>query len=166
MRPFMGGGDMIREVTRDAVSYADPPMKFEAGTPGIVPQIGLGVALEYLMALGMANVAAHEAGLRDYAQERLSALNWLNLQGRAPGKGAIFSFTMANAHAHDLSTVLDKRGIAVRAGTHCANAAPWHFGHLPRQLRPLQHHGRGRCAGQRAGALPRPVRLGRAVSRT
>lgn len=128
MRPFLGGGDMIREVTRDAVSYADPPMKFEAGTPGIVPQIGLGVALEYLMALGMANVAAHEAGLRDYAQERLSALNWLNLQGRAPGKGAIFSFTMANAHAHDLSTVLDKRGIAVRAGTHCAMPLMQHLG--------------------------------------
>lgn len=128
MRPFLGGGDMIREVTRDAVSYADPPMKFEAGTPGIVPQIGLGVALEYLMALGMANVAAHEAGLRDYAQERLSALNWLGLQGRAPGKGAIFSFTMANAHAHDLSTVLDKRGIAVRAGTHCAMPLMQHLG--------------------------------------
>ncbi len=128
MRPFLGGGDMIREVSRDAVSYADPPMKFEAGTPGIVPQIGLGAALEYLMALGMENVAAHEAELRDYARGRLSALNWLNVQGDAPGKGAIFSFTMANAHAHDLSTVLDKRGIAVRAGTHCAMPLMQHLG--------------------------------------
>jgi len=120
MRPFLGGGDMIREVTRDTVTYADPPMKFEAGTPGIVPQIGLGVALEYLMALGMDNVALHEAELRDYARLRLGGLNWLQVQGNAAGKGAIFSFTMAGAHAHDLSTVLDKRGIAVRAGTHCA----------------------------------------------
>ena len=121
MRPFLGGGDMIRDVTRDAVSYADPPLMFEAGTPGIVQQIGLGVALDYLMALGMENVAAHEAGLRDYAQARLGALNWLNIQGNAPGKGAIFSFTLEGAaHAHDISTVLDRRGVAVRAGTHCA----------------------------------------------
>ncbi len=121
MRPFLGGGDMIREVTRDAVTYADPPMRFEAGTPGIVQQIGLGAALEYLMALGMADIAAHEARLRDYTAARLEGLNWLNLQGRAPGKGAIFSFTMAGAaHAHDISTILDKRGVAVRAGTHCA----------------------------------------------
>jgi len=129
MRPFLGGGDMIREVTRDAVSYADPPMKFEAGTPGIVQQIGLGVALDYLMALGMENVAAHEAALRDYAQARLSGLNWLNVQGTAPGKGAIFSFTLQGAaHAHDISTVLDKKGIAVRAGTHCAMPLMQHFG--------------------------------------
>ena len=121
MRPFLGGGDMIREVTRDGVSYNDPPMKFEAGTPGIVQQIGMGVALEYLMDLGMANVAAHEAALRDYAVARFKGLNWLNVQGQAPGKGAIFSFTLHGAaHAHDISTVLDKKGIAVRAGTHCA----------------------------------------------
>jgi cysteine desulfurase/selenocysteine lyase len=129
MRPFYGGGDMIREVTRDAVTYSDPPMKFEAGTPGIVQQIGLGVALDYLMALGMENVAAHEAALRDYAQARLSGLNWLNVQGTAPGKGAIFSFTLQGAaHAHDISTVLDKKGIAVRAGTHCAMPLMQHFG--------------------------------------
>lgn len=128
MRPFLGGGDMIREVTRDAVSYADPPMKFEAGTPGIVNQIGLGVALEYLMALGMENVAAHEAMLRDYAAQRLAGLNWLSVQGHAPGKGAIFSMTMPGAHAHDLSTVLDQRGIAVRAGTHCAMPLMQHLG--------------------------------------
>lgn len=95
-------------------------MRFEAGTPGIVNQIGLGVALEYLMGLGMENIAAHEAGLRDYARQRLNSLNWLQVQGDAPGKGAIFSMTMAGAHAHDLSTILDKKGIAIRAGTHCA----------------------------------------------
>jgi cysteine desulfurase/selenocysteine lyase len=120
MRPFLGGGDMIREVTRDAVTYADPPMMFEAGTPGIVPTIGLGAALDYLAGLGMEAVAAHERGLRDYARERLEGLGWLELQGRAEDKAAIFSFTMEGAHAHDLSTVLDRRGIAVRAGTHCA----------------------------------------------
>ena len=121
MRPFLGGGDMIRDVCRDTVTYNDPPMKFEAGTPGIVQQIGMGVALEYLMGLGMDNVAAHEADIRDYATSRFKGLNWLNLQGTAPGKGAIFSFTLEGAaHAHDISTVLDKKGVAVRAGTHCA----------------------------------------------
>ena len=120
MRPFLGGGDMIRTVSREGVTYADPPLKFEAGTPGIVNQIGLGAALEYLMDLGMANIAAHEAGLRDYAQARLRQLNWLQVQGDAPGKGAIFSMTMEGAHAHDISTILDKRGIALRAGSHCA----------------------------------------------
>lgn len=128
MRPFLGGGDMIHEVSRDAVSYADPPLRFEAGTPGIVNQIGLGVALEYLMALGMDNIAAHEADLRDYASERLGSLNWLNIQGNAPDKGAIFSMTMQGAHAHDIATILDQRGIAVRAGTHCAMPLMQHYG--------------------------------------
>ncbi len=127
-RPFLGGGDMIRTVTREAVTYADAPMKFEAGTPGIVNQIGLGVALDYLMALGMENIAAHERALRDYAAARLGALNWLNLQGTAPGKGAIFSFTLPGAHPHDLSTILDKRGIAIRAGSHCAMPLMDHLG--------------------------------------
>ncbi|WP_273501063.1 cysteine desulfurase [Paracoccus sphaerophysae] len=120
MRPFLGGGDMIHEVTRDSVSYAAPPLRFEAGTPGIVNQIGLGVALEYMMGLGMANIAAYERELCDYAAQRLAGLNWLNIEGNAPGKGAIFSMSMPGAHAHDISTILDKRGIAVRAGTHCA----------------------------------------------
>jgi len=129
MRPFLGGGDMIREVAQGSVTYADPPMRFEAGTPGIVPQIGLGAALDYLMALGMDAIAAHEADLRDYAQSRLAGLNWLSVQGHAPGKGAIFSFTLEGAaHAHDISTVLDKRGIAVRAGTHCAMPLMTHLG--------------------------------------
>ncbi|MCA8879065.1 MAG: cysteine desulfurase [Rhodobacteraceae bacterium] len=121
MRPFMGGGDMIREVTREAISYADPPMKFEAGTPGIVQMIGLSVALEYMMGVGMEAVASHERRLRDYARTRLDGLNWLNVQGRSPGKAAIFSFTLqGGAHPHDISTVLDKKGVAVRAGHHCA----------------------------------------------
>jgi cysteine desulfurase/selenocysteine lyase len=129
MRPFLGGGDMIREVTTDTVTWNDPPMKFEAGTPGIVNQIGLGVALDYLTGLGMANIAAHETALRDYARDRLAGLNWLQVQGHSATKGAIFSFTLDGpAHAHDISTVLDKRGIAVRAGTHCAMPLMAHLG--------------------------------------
>ena len=129
MRPFLGGGDMIREVHKDVITYADPPMKFEAGTPGIVQQIGLGVALEYLMGLGMENVAAHEGRLRDYARSRLDGLNWLQVQGTTPDKAAIFSFTLDGAaHAHDISTVLDKKGVAVRAGHHCAGPLMDHLG--------------------------------------
>lgn len=128
MRPFMGGGDMIREVHRDSVSWNDAPMKFEAGTPGIVQQIGLGAALDYMMGLGMENIAAYEDSLRDYARNRLDGLNWLNVQGTSETKGAIFSFTMEGAgHAHDVSTVLDKRGIAVRAGHHCAQPLMEHL---------------------------------------
>ncbi len=122
MRPFLGGGDMIDEVHRDRVSYAAPPMRFEAGTPGIAQAIGLAVALDYLMDLGMEAVAAHEAGLVSYARERFKALNWLDIQGDAPGKAAIFSMTIAGGgHAHDISTILDQKGIAVRAGHHCAH---------------------------------------------
>ena len=129
MRPFLGGGDMIKEVSKDEVLYNDPPMKFEAGTPGIVQTIGMGVALEYMMGVGMENIAAHEAGLASYASERLSGLNWLNLQGTTPDKAAIFSFTMAGAaHAHDISTILDKKGVAVRAGHHCAGPLMDHLG--------------------------------------
>ena len=129
MRPFMGGGDMIREVARDTVTWNDPPMKFEAGTPGIVQQIGFGAALDYLTALGMDKVAAHERGIRDYAQSRLAGLNWLQVQGNSATKGAIFSFTLDGAaHAHDISTVLDRKGVAVRAGTHCAMPLMAHLG--------------------------------------
>lgn len=120
MRPFLGGGDMIDTVTRDTVIYNTPPMKFEAGTPGIVQQIGMGVALDYLMGIGMENIAEHERDLRDYTAEKLSGLNWLNQQGTASDKGAIFSLTLNGpAHPHDISTILDKRGVAVRAGQHC-----------------------------------------------
>ena len=129
MRPFIGGGDMIREVHRDSVIYNDAPMKFEAGTPGIVQIIGLGVALEYMMDLGMANIAQHEAGLRDYTRQRLDGLNWLQTQGNTADKGAIFSFTLSGAaHAHDISTILDKKGVAVRAGQHCAGPLMDHLG--------------------------------------
>ncbi len=129
MVPFMGGGDMIREVRRETVTWNDPPMMFEAGTPGIVETIGMGAALEWMMAIGMDDIAAHEAGLRDYARERLAGINWLSLQGTTPDKAAIFSFTMAGgAHPHDISTILDKRGIAVRAGHHCAQPLMEHLG--------------------------------------
>lgn len=129
MRPFMGGGDMIKEVSRDAVIYNDPPMKFEAGTPGIVQTIGLGVALEYMMNVGMEAIAAHEEDLSRYTQDRLNGLNWITVQGSAPGKAAIFSFTMDGAaHAHDISTILDKKGVAVRAGQHCTGPLMAHLG--------------------------------------
>ena len=129
MRPFMGGGDMIRDVRRDGVDYNDAPMKFEAGTPGIVQTIGLGVALDYMTGLGMDNIAAHEKDLCHYARQRLDGLNWLHVQGTSQTKGAIFSFTLDGAaHAHDISTVLDKRGVAVRAGSHCAMPLMEHMG--------------------------------------
>lgn len=129
MRPFIGGGDMIREVSKDAVTYNDPPLKFEAGTPGIVQTIGFGVALEYLMGIGMDAIAAHENSLRDYCRTRLDGLNWLQVQGKTPDKGAIFSFTLDGAaHAHDISTILDKKGVAVRAGHHCAGPLMDHLG--------------------------------------
>jgi len=129
MRPFMGGGDMIRDVAKDAISYNDPPHRFEAGTPGIVQTIGLGVALDYMTGLGLENIAAHEHGLRDYAAERFAGLNWLNVQGTAPDKGAIFSFTLnGQAHAHDISTIVDRKGVAVRAGHHCAQPLMTHLG--------------------------------------
>ena len=129
MRPFMGGGDMIRDVGREVITYNDPPHKFEAGTPGIVQMIGLGVAIDYMQELGMENIEAHEHMLRDYTQDKLNGLNWLNVQGSAAGKGAIFSFTIDGAgHPHDISTVVDQRGIAVRAGHHCAQPLMEHLG--------------------------------------
>ena len=129
MRPFVGGGDMIKEVHKDRIDYNSGPHKFEAGTPGIVQMIGLGVALEYMMGIGMDRISAYENALTDYATEALSGLNWLNIQGTSPDKGGIFSFTMeGSAHAHDISTILDKKGIAVRAGQHCAGPLMDHLG--------------------------------------
>ena len=129
MRPFLGGGDMIKEVTKDNVIYNEPPMKFEAGTPGIVSTIGFGVALDYMMEVGMDAIVNHENGLRDYASERLNNLQWLQLQGTTADKGAIFSFTLDGAgHAHDISTILDKKGVAVRAGQHCVGPLMEHLG--------------------------------------
>ena len=129
MRPFLGGGDMIKEVHKDSIIYNDPPMKFEAGTPGIVQTIGFGMALNYMMNIGLGNIERYEAELKDYAHERLTALNWLKLQGQPDNKGGIFSFTMENSgHAHDISTILDKKGVAVRAGQHCAGPLMDHMG--------------------------------------
>lgn len=128
MRPFMGGGEMIDDVSEDAVTYAEPPHRFEAGTPPIVQAIGLGVALDYMEKVGRAAIAEHEAGLAAYAAERLREVNSLRIIGNAPGKGGIFSFELAGIHAHDVSMVIDRRGIAVRAGTHCAQPLLKRFG--------------------------------------
>lgn len=118
--PYEGGGEMIRDVTVDNVTYADPPARFEAGTPPIVQAVGLGAAIKYVTALGRDKILAHETALRDYAHERLGSMNSLRIFGTSPDKGAILSFEMQGAHAHDVATVLDRQGIAVRAGTHCA----------------------------------------------
>jgi len=120
MRPFNGGGEMIREVTRDVVTYADPPARFEAGTPPIIEAVGLGVALDYLSSFDRAAIAAHEHDLLAYATAAIEDLNWVRIIGRAPGKGAILSFEAEGMHAHDLATILDREGVAVRAGHHCA----------------------------------------------
>src|SRR4051794_14699001 len=119
MRPYNGGGEMIREVARDWVTYGDPPHKFEAGTPAIVESIGLGAAIDYVNSIGKERIAAHEHGLLTYAQERLREINSLRLIGTARGKGPVISFEMKGAHPHDVATVIDRQGIAVRAGTHC-----------------------------------------------
>jgi cysteine desulfurase/selenocysteine lyase len=119
MPPYQGGGEMIGEVTLDDITYAEPPHRFEAGTPAIVQAIGLGAALDYMQDIGLEAIAAHEADLRDYAMARLSEINSLRIFGRARNKGAIVSFNMEGAHPHDVSTVIDRSGVAVRAGTHC-----------------------------------------------
>ncbi|WEX75871.1 cysteine desulfurase [Sinorhizobium numidicum] len=128
MRPFMGGGEMIEEVTEDRVTYNDPPHRFEAGTPPIVQAIGLGYALDYMEEIGREAIRAHEADLTGYARERLSSVNSLRVFGDAPGKGSIFSFEIAGIHSHDVSMVIDRAGVAVRAGTHCAQPLLKRFG--------------------------------------
>ena len=128
MRPFQGGGEMILDVTQDLVTYNDPPHRFEAGTPPIVQAIGLGVALDYMRGIGREAIAAHEASLRDYAHERLGSINSLRIYGNAPGKGAILSFNLEGLHPHDVSMVIDRSGVAVRAGTHCAQPLLQRFG--------------------------------------
>jgi cysteine desulfurase / selenocysteine lyase len=119
MRPFNGGGEMIREVAQDWVTYGDPPHKFEAGTPPIVQAIGLGAAIDYVNSIGKERIAAHEHDLVEYAQARLREINALRLIGTAKGKGPVISFELKGAHPHDVATVIDRQGIAVRAGTHC-----------------------------------------------
>jgi cysteine desulfurase/selenocysteine lyase len=128
MPPYQGGGEMISEVTTDIVTYNDPPHRFEAGTPAIVQAIGLGAALDYMRGIGLDNIAAHEAKLRDRAMARLSEINAIRIYGRAKNKGAIVSFTMEGAHAHDVATVIDRSGVAVRAGTHCTQPLLQRFG--------------------------------------
>jgi len=126
--PYQGGGEMIRTVSQDTVTYNDPPHRFEAGTPAIIEAVGLGAALEYLLGLGRENIAAHEAMLTRYAHERLGAMNALRIIGTAKGKGGVVSFEMKGAHAHDIATVIDRQGVAVRAGTHCAMPLLTRFG--------------------------------------
>ncbi|OAI44215.1 cysteine desulfurase [Rhizomicrobium sp. SCGC AG-212-E05] len=128
MRPFNGGGEMIREVSKDRITYADPPARFEAGTPPIIESVGLATALDYLMALDRTAVAAHEHDLLAYARQQVGQFNWLRVIGDAPGKGAILSFEADGMHAHDLATILDREGVAVRAGHHCAQVLMERFG--------------------------------------
>ncbi len=128
MRPFMGGGEMIAEVTEDGVTYNDPPHRFEAGTPPIAQAIGLGAALDYMDEAGRDKIAAHEADLLSYANEQMSSINSLRILGNAPDKGAIISFEIKGVHAHDISMVIDRSGVAVRAGTHCAQPLLKRFG--------------------------------------
>ncbi|MAS04872.1 MAG: cysteine desulfurase [Ahrensia sp.] len=128
MRPFQGGGEMIGEVTVDKITYNEPPHRFEAGTPPIVQAIGLGFALDYMDGIGREAIAAHEAELKAYAHEQLGRINSLRIIGDAPGKGAIVSFEMEGIHAHDVSMLIDRSGVAVRAGTHCAQPLLTRFG--------------------------------------
>ncbi|MEQ1696743.1 MAG: cysteine desulfurase [Hyphomicrobiaceae bacterium] len=120
MPPYEGGGEMIDKVTVDAITYNTPPHRFEAGTPAIVEAIGLGAALTYMMQVGRERIATHETMIGQYAQERLAELNWLKVHGTAKGKGAIVAFSVDGLHPHDIATIIDRSGIAVRAGHHCA----------------------------------------------
>jgi cysteine desulfurase / selenocysteine lyase len=128
MPPFNGGGEMIREVFEDRVIYGDPPHKFEAGTPSIVQAIGLGAAIDYVGSVGKARIRAHEQELSVYAHERLRAINSLRVFGTAEGKGAIISFEIKGTHPHDVATIIDRAGVAVRAGTHCVMPLLARFG--------------------------------------
>ncbi len=126
--PYQGGGEMIGEVSLDRITYAEPPHRFEAGTPAIIEAIGLGAAIDWLQTLDRDAVAAHEHAVYERVVERLDGANWLRVLGEAPGKGAVFTFTVEGAHAHDIAQILDRYGIAVRAGTHCAEPLMKRFG--------------------------------------
>ncbi len=128
MPPYQGGGEMIGYVTTDEVTYGKPPHRFEAGTPAIVQAIGLGAAIDYVESIGREHIKDYEGRLLDYAMERLGSLDWLKIYGRAEGKGSIISFDVEGAHAHDVSTILDHHGVAVRAGTHCCEPLLARFG--------------------------------------
>lgn len=118
--PYMGGGEMIDEVREDGMTYASPPARFEAGTPPIAQAVGLGLALDYIEGLGRDAIAAHEADVATYAMQQIRQINAVRIIGEAEGKGAIIAFEVEGAHAHDVSTLMDRSGVAVRAGTHCA----------------------------------------------
>ncbi len=120
MPPFLGGGDMIDRVTIERSTYAEPPQRFEAGTPAIAETIALGAAIDYVSQIGMAQIRAHEQDILSYAHQRLSAVDGLRLIGTAAGKSGVVSFTMDSAHPHDISTIIDNDGVAIRAGHHCA----------------------------------------------
>lgn len=128
MPPYLGGGEMIKDVTQDLVTYGEPPHRFEAGTPAIIEAAGLGAALQYIETLGREAIAAHEHELRDYAMARLGEINAVKIYGRAKDKGAIVAFNLGGAHPHDVATILDRYGIAVRAGTHCAQPLMARYG--------------------------------------
>ena len=128
MPPYMGGGEMIKDVMLDGVTYNEPPHRFEAGTPPIAQAIGLGAALDYMESIGRAQIAAHEADIGAYAMEQMSAIDSVKIFGKAEGKGAIVSFELEGIHAHDVSMVIDRAGIAVRAGTHCAQPLLQRYG--------------------------------------
>jgi cysteine desulfurase/selenocysteine lyase len=128
MPPFLGGGEMIETVTRDAIRYNDPPYRFEAGTPMIAQAAGLTAALDYIDRIGKVKIRAHELDLLRYAEEQLKPFNSLRFIGSAREKGAILSFAMEGAHSHDVATILDRSGIAVRAGSHCAEPLLARFG--------------------------------------
>jgi cysteine desulfurase/selenocysteine lyase len=128
MAPYQGGGEMIECVSTDLVTYAEPPARFEAGTPPILEAIGLGAAIEWLDGFDRDAIHAHERALYARALERLEGANWLRVIGEAPGKGAILTFTVEGAHAHDIAQLLDRYGVAVRAGQHCAEPLMRRFG--------------------------------------
>ena len=128
MPPFNGGGEMIREVFEDRITYGDPPHKFEAGTPSIVQAIGLGAALDYVASVGKARIRNHEEGLMRYAHDRLREINSLRIFGTTKDKGPIVSFEIKGAHPHDVATIIDRSGVAVRAGTHCVMPLLARFG--------------------------------------
>jgi cysteine desulfurase / selenocysteine lyase len=128
MPPFNGGGEMIHEVFQDRITYGQTPHRFEAGTPPIVQAIGLGAAIDYVNSIGRAPIRAHEKGLLSYATDRMREINSLKVVGTAADKGAIISFEMKGAHPHDVATVIDRAGVAVRAGTHCVMPLLARFG--------------------------------------
>jgi len=128
MPPFNGGGEMIHEVFQDRISYGPPPYRFEAGTPAIVQAIGLGAAIDYVNSIGKPRIRAHESTLAKYAQERLGQINSLRIFGSAPDKGPIVAFEIKGAHPHDVATIIDRAGVAVRAGTHCVMPLLARFG--------------------------------------